>query len=519
MYTEIFENYETFLTENQDSLSSPSDVVKLLNDEGMFRSYADSLVEGLDSNIREPVLEVLNRQRESLIQESSNVPASSFASGWTVLSFPILTDIYAEPIISELCNVYPVDKAIASIPRVKIKATIKSFDGSSETTEYMPNATSLIRAGEIKINAAPNSTTNVFSTAGLDSSLFRMNRRYTLMTNIQVTEDDGSNTHVHTVPVNFRPDNRSQITETVVFTDSANNEVELQITAHVDYERGTINFHSVQSGGAAGSSYAVDFAEFSLRFIPEKTMNGRVRVQVEQSASDITIDPNEDFLIELTEEDIQDFQAIYKIDLLRTLSNAIKRQVMLNKDYDLSYFLRANENEMSAQGAYLTVDMDKFAASGGNFAPDNPHDILKGIIPYISTLMGTVYRNYLMYPSYLVTGNKTASMLRSLQSMMVRLGGTSGELGFSGEMAQFLKLRILESSAIEDNKIYMSIKAPQNALEQAAIFDVIYKPLYVVNEVTDGNTRQFVRSRSLIEVARTDGLGCIQVNNLGKYIG
>jgi hypothetical protein len=31
------------------------------------------------------------------------------------------------------------------------------------------------------------------------------------------------------------------------------------------------------------------------------------------------------FLLELEEEDIQDFNAIYKIDLLRTITEAIKR--------------------------------------------------------------------------------------------------------------------------------------------------------------------------------------------------
>jgi len=34
------------------------------------------------------------------------------------------------------------------------------------------------------------------------------------------------------------------------------------------------------------------------------------------------------------------------------------------------------------------------------------------------------------------------------------------------------------------------------------------------SETTDGNTRNFVRSRTMIEIARTEGLGYIKCENL-----
>lgn len=520
MNTVIFENYESFITENEDSLSSPSDIVRLLTDEGMYRTYVDSLTEGLDAMTRTSVTGVLDRQREVLIQESANVPAATFASGWTVMSFPILADIYAEPIIAQLCNVYPVDKPVASIPRVKIKSTVTSFDGTSEISAYIPDSTKLIRAGEVTVNVAANTNTNIFTAAGLPSSDFKMNRRYSLMNSIQVTETDASSTEtIHAIPVSLRPDNRGQITADVKFKDSVDVETELQVTAHVNYEKGIINFHAVVSGGTIGSTFVVDFSEFGLRFTPYKTMNGRVRVQVEQSAIDITIDPNDDFLIELSEEDIQDFQSIYKMDLLRSLSEAIKRQILLNKDYDLAYFLKAAESDMLEHNSLVTVDMNQFTNSAGSYTPSTVVDVLKGIVPFISTMMGRIKRSYQMYPQFLVTGLNSASMLRSLQDSMVNLGGSKGEFGFSGQTAQFLKLQILESAAIDDNTIYLSTKAPQNALEKASIFDIVFKPLYVVEEVTDGVKRNFVRSRSAIEIARTDGLACIKLENLETYIG
>lgn len=98
----IFENYELFIKEHAEEISTPSGAVRMLNDEGMFRAYADSLTEGLDSHVRASVFNVLSREREMILSEAANVAASTFASGWTVLSFPILVDIYSEPIIAEL---------------------------------------------------------------------------------------------------------------------------------------------------------------------------------------------------------------------------------------------------------------------------------------------------------------------------------------------------------------------------------------------------------------------------------
>ena len=55
----IFENYEAFLNENKDDLNSPQDIVKLITNDSMFRSYTDALTESLDTDTRIPVLKVL----------------------------------------------------------------------------------------------------------------------------------------------------------------------------------------------------------------------------------------------------------------------------------------------------------------------------------------------------------------------------------------------------------------------------------------------------------------------------
>lgn len=514
----LFENYEVFIKENADDLQDPAGAQRLIVDHGMFKNYADALTSGLDESVRPGVLAVLDRQREMILQESANVPASTFAAGWTVLSFPILVDIYSEPIIAELCNVYTTNSPVLSIPRVRIKSQTKSYDGSVVEESYIPTTQKLIRANVVEVNAIPGVTNNVFTLATLSPDNLKMNRRYTLATKVQITES-GAGTDVHEVPVSFIPDSRNQILGDFSFADSSGATVECSITGHVDYDKGNVTFNVIVGAGGAGINFTVDFAVFSLRFVPVATMNGRTKVIVETEMTDVFIDPNEDFLIDLTQEDIQDYQSIFKIDLARTLSEAIKRQVLLNKDYDLAYFLKASESEIAAAGAATTLDLDTQAAAGGNYTPSNVLDVLKAVVPRISLIMGTIRRNYNMYPTYLVTGLKTAALLRSLQDMMVNIAGQKGEIGWTGSNAQFLKLRVLESNHIDDTMIYMSTKAPQNALEKSSILDLIFKPLYVVKEVTDGNSRTFVRARTMVKIVRTDGLGYIKLTNIDNYLG
>lgn len=176
---------------------------------------------------------------------------------------------------------------------------------------------------------------------------------------------------------------------------------------------------------------------------------------------------------------------------------------------------------MQKQNAAFTVDLHDFTNQGntGDFTPSNVLDVFKGVAPKIATLMSVIRKNFNMYPSYLVTGLRTASLLRSLQDMAANMPNMRGEIGFSGSTAQFLKLKVLESMAIGDDRMYLTTKAPDNSLEKSSIVDFIFQPMYTVKETTNGNTKQFIRSRTLIDVSRTDGMGFLTINNLEKYLG
>jgi hypothetical protein len=156
---------------------------------------------------------------------------------------------------------------------------------------------------------------------------------------------------------------------------------------------------------------------------------------------------------------------------------------------------------------------------GGAWYPRTPIDVFKSIIPIISSALGVVKRNFGAYPKYLLAGMNSAALFRSIQDLVASVPNLAGEIGFNGGVAQFLKLKILESYYLEDDIIYLSTKADQGSPEYSTILDLVYQPLYIVKETTDGNARHFVRSRTLVKVIRTDGLATIRLSNLAGLLG
>ncbi len=227
-----------------------------------------------------------------------------------------------------------------SIPRTRIKASVRPYNAGGSTVEYMiPTATSLIRPGFLSATCVAGQS-NIMTAAGVatDGSL-KMNRRYTIMDQLTITD---SSSNVINVTVNFKPDSRDQFFGEAVFlgdpgaADAAISS-RITITGHVNYDTGDVTLQgTISAGAAAALTYSLTSARIKARFVPVNTMQGRTTVKITNEMTDITIDPNEDFLIELTQEEIQDYRSIFKIDLARTLSEAIKRQILLNKDYDLA---------------------------------------------------------------------------------------------------------------------------------------------------------------------------------------
>lgn len=223
-----------------------------------------------------------------------------------------MVDIYAEPLISEVCTTYPVNKPVISIPRMRVKATTTSYDGSTQTSQYIPTANSLVRANEETVIVTPGANYNIYTGLGFTTATHKINRRYTLMYSAAITETKtGGGTESHVVTLNYRPDARNQIARTFTFTDSTSETITGNVMSHVNFEAGTVTVQVTFAVGDSTSTFSCDSTTFKLRFRPVGSNNGRTEVSVSTEMIDCTIDPNEDFLLNLEEEDIQDERLIF----------------------------------------------------------------------------------------------------------------------------------------------------------------------------------------------------------------
>lgn len=110
-----------------------------------------------------------------------------------------------------------------------------------------------------------------------------------------------------------------------------------------------------------------------------------------------------------------------------------------------------------------------------------------------------------------------------MQQFMANIANQSGTIGWSGQEAQFMKLKVLESYSVDANnatdRIYLTCKAPDGQLEKSTLIDLVYNPLYITSEVTNGIQKNYCRSRTLVNVNRYDGLACITVEGTEAIIG
>ena len=307
----LFENYEYFIREHTSDITSPSEAIKLIADKSMFESYIAALTQGLEPHIQSSVVNVCNRQRRMLLHEAANVPAATFGFGWTVLSLPILVDIYSEPIIAELCNVYTTDTPIASIPRIRIYATTTHFDGTT-TERIVPTARNLVRPDVVERSVVPGVSTNLLvSTFGSTNARnFKMNRRYLMVDSLSITcESSGGSTVNRTVSVNIRPDNRAQLLKEFTFLGADGLAISATFQGNVNWDNGVVFYNVIINDDgtlSTDTTVTVNSANYVFRFTPVTTMIGRTKVMPKIETTDVTIDMGEDFLIDLTMEDVQD---------------------------------------------------------------------------------------------------------------------------------------------------------------------------------------------------------------------
>jgi hypothetical protein len=124
--------------------------------------------------------------------------------------------------------------------------------------------------------------------ATVTADLYRINRRYTLITSIVAREVTAAPVTIDTtVAVVIKPDNRSQFIGSFTYNDAVGVPVVGSLTGHINYDTGIFTYNIVYSGGTGTSTYSTVSAVLSMRFMPTNTMNGRVRVKIETEMTDV----------------------------------------------------------------------------------------------------------------------------------------------------------------------------------------------------------------------------------------
>lgn len=516
----ILENFGSYITENSvlfdDALSSTA----VITDDMYFESYTAKLLEGFEESDKNFYKSLFERQRNMIIEEGTTMLGSPEAISYSVTSFPMLLDIYAEPLLSKVVTVYPSDKPVMSIPRLKWTAKIIGLDGS-ENKVYFPNANQMVRPGYFDA-VSTKVVDNLFTLAGVTSNVdqFRLNKRNFKITNVKFTVDpDGAGSGAaiaQNIDVVIIADARGGFEEDIVVTDNAATPVTLgsvRVSGTINFESGQVTYGLIALDATVGVVTPTSIT-YRGRIFGVGNGKGVVKARPEQSMIDINADVEDSFEIENIEEIIQDWKSLYNLDIIAQVKDYVKDQMKLNKDYEIAELLETNIPAAKRFGHYAEIDFSAITGDQGT-APRTFADIFKNILPVISMLGEIVKKNTRLEFSYIVCGVKASAILKTLQEYALKIAGPVGEMGMKGTSGDFLRIEIITSFAVADDLIHLVTKS--ETLSQSTILEVSHKPFYVIREVTNSINRTFIKSRNWIGIVRAEGIATIRVKGIAGF--
>ena len=508
----ILENFGAYVADNAPIFEDAASSTAVITDDMYFESYTAKLMEGLEEADKSFYNDLFARQRKMILEEGTTMLGSPEAISYAVTSFPMLLDIYAEPLLSKVVTVYPSDKPVMSIPRLKWIAKIIGLDGS-EKTVYFPNATEMVRPGYVTLKTS-KMVDDLFTLAGISTKRdeFRLNKRNFKVTNIKFD--------IETVDANGAAIIVSKNEDVILVADARGGfEEDLEVAEGIVRVQGTVNFEKGQvSYGLINVSVdgVLVGKELTMRCRIYGVGNGKgvVKARPEQSMIDINADVEDTFEIENIEEIIQDWKSLYNLDIIAQVKDYIKDQMKLNKDYEIAELLETNVPAAKKFGHYAEVDFSTSAQNTGT-NPRTFTDIFKNLLPVITMLQEIVRKNTRLEFSYIVTGVKAAAVLKSMQEFTMKLAGSVGEMGMKGSVGDFAKLEIVTSFAVADDLIHLVTKS--ETLSQCTILEVSHKPFYVIREVTNSINRTFIKSRNWIGIVRSEGIATIKIKGIAGF--
>lgn len=507
----ILENFNAYITENSELFEEATSAMSIVTDQVTYDSYANKLLEGFTESESRQMKKMFDRQREVLLEESSSLLGSPDAITYAVTSFPMLVDIYSDPLLSKVVSVYPSNVPTMTIPRLKWVSKIIDHLGNITEVEF-PTSTKSVRNGSVEPIMVGQSA-NVFNalSIGAEKAQFRLNKRNFKV--VQLVVNDG--TADKAVDVIAVADARGNFAaEGLTLADGTGAVVStFKLQGQINFESGDVTWSIINLSGTVLSAVQ---AKIKLRVMGVGNGKAVVKARPMQDVLDINCDIEDSFEIENIEEVIQDWKSLYNLDIIAQLKGFIKDQIKLNRDFEIADLLESNIPAAIKYGHYREIDLSLFAADT-NTKPATVQDIFKNIIPVLIALTEKIRKSTRMEIKYLVTGIDSAAILKSLQQFAIKFDKYEGTTGFEGTAANLSNLEIITSHAIGDEYIHLIPKS--ESLAQSTIVEISHKPLYVITETTNSVKRSFVKSRNWIGIVRNEALGVIKLKGYQVALG
>lgn len=525
---QIFRNYNSYITSHKDKFNDSHYFLEVLSDDSKYNAFISTLSQGMNESQISVSRMVCDSQREFLLQETSNIMNTDIAIGYAISYFPILCDTYCTDILGQAVLYKDVKQPTFTIPKMKMVASVNNSDGSTDSWVF-PRALFMMRSKLEHITLLPNKTNYLFKSSAcypdsVNQDISKINKRYftiqTLKIEIEKVADNSKVVVDH--PIMQRPDAREQINSE--FDISVDDKlIKCTLIGHIKYDSGQVAINLTTNAKSSEYNIKLLSADSTCMFTSKTSDIGRVKISVKMSGTDINIDVNEDFEYDLDVETIQEYTDIYNINLIQTLSTAIKGQILLNRDHDVAHLLELAESEMKLNHTYENLEFKPIFDTEGFLSPGYYQSIYQNIVPKFALISRYMYYNTNLIPTYLLCGIKTSAMLESLQEFSISLpqmrsgvGGFNNSYGHQTvEKSSFRYYNILMSHAITDDKVYILYK-PSTIEEEhyANLVNFIYKPLYLVEEITNSQKRVFIRSRNTIELLNTNTVGCLHLQDI-----
>ena len=512
--TNIFDNYKRYVDGNAILFESVDGLKNIVIDDAEFRAFKETLLEGLSADERAFAEEMVDRQREVILEAADTALSGPDAIAFSVASLPMVTMVYSTPTLSNDGTViYNVKTPTASIPVLEWVAKIIDIDGTTQEIKF-PTAMQSVRPG-VKLITKDAQYFNIFSELSITKDEFRISKKGLMVTGLKVTEtDNGGNTIEHDVTVYAAADARGHFSADFEITAADGATVVFRVSGTANSTSGDVNWANVViDNGGTTSTFETDSVTIKVRVYGTGSGKGTVKVTPLNSVKDVNVDAEFKFEITNISEVIQDWKSLYNVDILQQMTEMVKLQIELNRDYDIADLLRAQESVAADNG--LTAELD--FANLPSVYYENPRAVLSSIVPKIMVVRERIFRLTRRWADIIATGTDMAALLKSIQDFAINLGDKAGEFGLVGGVAEFCKLKIIGSNAIDNDTLYMWKKG--TSASDATILTTIYKALTITTETTYSQQRVYVYSRYDVSILRENSIGMIKIKNYEGFLG